>query len=256
MESLSTPATRPGTRRGFVARLATLVGGTSLGAGALASLGAQPPRRASKGASPTPAAAPQVGSQAAPLVHAEDAWLDTLPRGHRMVFDAFTLPGVLNAGRYCNNWIRSNESGYGLTPAQLGAVIILRAGATIFAFDDVIWSKYPLFGQQTRADPATGKPFAFNPFLRTPGGDALTQGVQWKELVELGVHFAVCNGTTTGLASAIASAAAGGNADAAAVEAVRQELAAHLLSNGHLMATGIVALGRAQEKGYTFGCGG
>ena len=255
MESSPTP----GTRRGFLARLATLVGGTSLGAGALTSLGAQPPRRAGRGAAPGPAAAQPPAPPAppaTPLVHAEDAWLDTLPRGHRMVFDAFTLPGVLNAGRYCNNWIRSNESGYGLTPAQLGAVIVLRAGATIFAFDDTIWSKYPLVAQQTRVDPATGKPFAFNPFLRTPGGDALTQGVQWKELVDLGVHFAVCNGTTTGLASAIAGATAGGSPDAAAVEAVRQELAAHLVPNGHLMATGIVALGRAQEKGYAFGCGG
>jgi hypothetical protein len=37
---------------------------------------------------------------------------------------------------------------------------------------------------------------------------------------------------------------------------VRKELAAHLVANGQLMATGIVALGRAQEKGFTFGCGG
>ena len=68
----------------------------------------------------------------------------------------------------------------------------------------------------------------------------------------MGVHFAVCNGTTAGLAAAIA----GPTADEKAVETVRQEFAAHLIPNGHLMATGIVAVGRAQEKGYTFGCGG
>jgi len=246
MDSSSTP----GTRRGFLARLATFVGGTSVGAGALASIGAQPPRRAPKG---SPAAAPTAPTApTAPLVHAEDAWLDALPRGHRMVFDAFTLSGVLNAGRYCGNWFRSNESGYGLKPNQLGAVLILRSGATIFGFDDYVWGKYPLFGQQTKPDPSTGKPFTFNPFLRTPGGDALTQGIQWKELTDFGAHFAVCNGTMTGLASAIA----GATADEQAVEAVRQDLAAHLVPNAHLMATGIVALGRAQEKGYTFGCGG
>lgn len=233
----------PGSRRGFVARLAALVGGASIGAGALA-VGAQekPRGAAKKGAAPA----------AGPLVHPEDAWLDALPRGHRMVFDAFTLGGVLNAGRYCGNWYRSNESGYGLKASQLGAVIVLRSAATIFAFDDYVWGKYPLFGQQTKPDPSTSKPFTFNPFLRTPGGDALTQGIQWKELAELGAHFAVCNGTTTGLATMIA----GEKADEKAVEAVRQELAAHLVPNGHLMATGIVALGRAQEKGFTFGCGG
>ena len=231
----------PGTRRGFLARVAAVVGGTSIGAGALGSLGAQATAR---GTAPTRADGP--------LVHPADAWLDALPRGHRMVFDAFTAQGAVHAGRFCGNWIRSNESGYGVKATQLGTVIVLRSAATIFAFDDAMWAKYPLLGQQTKPDPATGKPFTFNPFLRTPGGDALTQGTQWRELADLGVHFAVCNGTTTGLATAFAGAAA----DETAVETVRQELAAHLIPNGHLMATGILALGRAQEKGYTFGCGG
>ncbi len=219
-----------GSRRGFVARLGALIGGTTLGARALS-------------AQPRPTG---------PLVHPEDAWLDTLSRGHRMVFDAFSLPGAVNAGRYCSNWIRSNGSGYGLTPAQLGAVIVLRSGATIFAFDDAMWAKYPLLGRQTKVDSTTAQPYTFNPFLRAPVGDAPTQGVQWQDLAAMGVHFAVCNGTTTALATALA----GAGATEAAIEAQRQELASHLLPNGHLMATGIVALGRAQEKGYTFGCGG
>lgn len=235
----STPT--PGTRRGFLARLAALMGGSTVAAGALGSLGAQPAARSDA----------QPGANG-PLVHPQDAWLDALPRGHRMVFDAFTLQGAAYAGRFCGNWIRSNESGYGLKATQLGAVIVLRSGATIFAFDDAMWAKYPLLGQQTKPDPATGKPFTFNPFLRSPGGDVLTQGTQWRELADLGVHFAVCNGTTAGLAAAIA----GPTADEKAVETVRQEFAAHLIPNGHLMATGIVAVGRAQEKGYTFGCGG
>ena len=219
-----------GSRRGFVARLGALIGGTTLGARALS-------------AQPRPTG---------PLVHPEDAWLDTLPRGHRMVFDAFSLQGAVNAGRYGGNWFRSNQSGYGLAPSQLGAVIVLRAAATIFAFDDAAWAKYPVLGRQTKPDSTTGQPYTFNPFLRAPVGDAPTQGVQWQELAAMGVHFAVCNGTTTALAGALA----GPGASAEAIETQRKTLASHLIPNAHLMATGIVALGRAQEKGYTFGCGG
>jgi hypothetical protein len=228
-------AVPPGTRRGFLGRLSALVSGTALG-GALLARGLE-------------AHEPQQPN--GPLVHPEDAWLDTLPRGHRMVFDAFTLPGAVNAGRYCGNWLYSNGTGYGLKPEQLGAVIVLRSMATIYAFSDAMWAKYPVFGQQSKqTDATTNRPLEYNPFLRAPVAGGPTQGVQWSSLASQGVHFAVCNGTTTMLAGMIAGS------DAKATETVRQELAAHLLPNGHLMATGIVALGRAQEKGYTFGCGG
>lgn len=233
---MSTPDAQPrGTRRGFLARLSALIGGTTAGA-ALggASLGAQAPARAD-----------------GPLVHPEDAWLDTLPRGHRMVFDAFTLAGAVNAGHYCGNWLYSNGTGYGLTSEQLGAVIVLRSRATIFAYNDAIWAKYPLIGENSKlTDPATGKPYAYNPFFRPPAANSPSQGVQWTNLSTKGVHFAVCNGTTSSVIDMIAGT------DAKAQAAVRAEIVANLVPNGHLMATGIVALGRAQEKGYTFGCGG
>lgn len=229
---MTTPAdVPPANRRSFLARLGALLGGSTLGG---AVLGAQTPARTD-----------------GPLVHPEDAWLDTLPRGHRMVFDAFTLPGAVNAGRYCGNWLYSNGIGYGLKPEQLGAVIVLRSMATIYAFTDAMWAKYPVFGQQSKlSDAATGKAYDFNPFLRAPTSGSPTQGVQWPQLASQGVHFAVCNGTTTMLAGMIAGS------DAKAAETVRLELASNMVPNGHLMATGIVALGRAQEKGFTFGCGG
>jgi hypothetical protein len=226
---MSTDHTPPAGRRGFLARLGAVLGGSAFGASAL---------RAQQ-------------ATAGPLVHPEDAWLDALPRGHRMVFDAYTLGGAVSAGRFCGNWIYSNGTGYGLKPEQLGAVIVLRSSATIYAFNDAMWAKYPQLAQQSRlTDAATNKPYDYNPFLRAPAGNSPTQGVQWSGLASQGVHFAVCNGTTTLLAGMIA-----GN-DAKAAETVRLELAANLLPNGHLMATGIVALGRAQEKGFTFGCGG
>jgi hypothetical protein len=51
---------------------------------------------------------------------------------------------------------------------------------------------------------------------------------------------------TRAFAGSIARAT-GGNADA-----VNDELIANLIGNSHMAAAGIVAIGRAQERGYTF----
>lgn len=225
-------------RRRFLARLGALFGASALGASDL-SAASSPTRRLSGWR-----------AQTRPLVHAADAWMDGLPSGHRMVWDAFTTAGAVNAGRFGNNWLASNVSGYGLTPAQLGAIIVLRSQATIFAFTDAMWAKYPLLGQQLRTtDPATSKPYTSNPFLTAGRGDSPSQGVSWTPLIAQGVHFAVCAGTTSGLAQAIASS------QSVSAEAVLADLVANQIGNAHQMATGIVALGRAQEKGYTYGGG-
>jgi hypothetical protein len=222
-------ATSPDNRRSFLGRLSLLLGASTL-----------------SGAAPLPAQTRQRG----PLVHEADAWMDALPSGHRMVFDAITAGGAANAGRFCSNWFVSNASGYGLKPSQLGAIVVLRSAATIFAFTDAMWAKYPQLGDTLRVtDPATSKPYAFNPFLRATRGDSPSQGVLWETIVSQGAHFAVCNGTTTGLARGMA----GGDASKAAE--ILQELTANQIANAHQMATGIVALGRAQEKGFTFGGG-
>ena len=64
------------------------------------------------------------------------------------------------------------QRGYGLEPDLFGAIMVLRATATVFAFTDAMWEKYPQLGTQLRTmDPTTGEPFADNPFLRA-GRDA------------------------------------------------------------------------------------
>ena len=40
------------------------------------------------------------------------------------------------------------------------------------------------------------------------------------------------------------------------VDAIVEELGKNLIANAHLTPAGIVALGRAQERGYTFGYAG
>jgi hypothetical protein len=60
------------------------------------------------------------------------------------------------------------------------------------------------------------------------------------------VHFAVCQIATRRLAGVIATATG------ATPDAVYDELTGHMVPNSHMAAAGIVALSRAQERGYTF----
>jgi intracellular sulfur oxidation DsrE/DsrF family protein len=63
-------------------------------------------------------------------------------------------------------------------------------------------------------------------------------------MVDRGVHFAVCQMATGRLAGTIASAVGAANAD------ILAEISANLLPNSHLVPAGIVAVGRAQDRGY------
>jgi intracellular sulfur oxidation DsrE/DsrF family protein len=60
------------------------------------------------------------------------------------------------------------------------------------------------------------------------------------------VHVAVC-GTATRFFAGIAAGKSGMTADA-----VYRELVANLVRNSHVVPAGIVAVNRAQERGYTF----
>lgn len=78
-------------------------------------------------------------------------------------------------------------------------------------------------------------------------GDLLsTRGATLDSLFKQGVQLAVCATSTRGYARAIAEAT-GGNADA-----INNELIANLVSsNARMVPAGIVAVNRAQERGYS-----
>jgi intracellular sulfur oxidation DsrE/DsrF family protein len=172
--------------------------------------------------------------------HAEDDWLDGLPGRHRIVFDAITATGADEVRQFASNFFVANRTGYGLTPTDLAIVIILRHWATPFAFNDPMWAKYgPALAKIIGfSDPTTHEAPRSNVYLRS--GFALTG------LIAQGVHFAVCGVATRFLAGGIADAAGGSSA------AIYDELAANMIPNSHLVAAGVVAVNRAQERGYTY----
>ena len=222
-------------RRSFLSRLG--VGLTAFGA----TVGA--------GAATVQAQAPASGGRWQPGRHAQDDWLDQLPGQHRFVFDTTNPDGFGGALLYANNFFLANQNGYGLGNADLAVVIVVRHNSTVFGYNDAIWAKYgTVLGQAAKVtDPQTKQTAKVNIYNSAALVTGLpSQGNTLDSLLKKGVHLAVCQMATRRFAGAIAQAT-GGTADA-----VYNELVANLVSNAHMVPAGIVAINRAQERGYSF----
>jgi intracellular sulfur oxidation DsrE/DsrF family protein len=184
-----------------------------------------------------------------PRRHPQDDWMDRVAGAHRLVFDTTSPDGIGTALWYANNFYLANQSGYDLGNTDLAVVIVIRHGSTAFAFTDAMWAKYgtQLAQRINFDDPKTKQRPVINVYNSMTHGALLPSGgITLDGLAKRGVHFAVCQIATRRLAGVIATAT-GGRADT-----VYDELTRNLVPNAHMAAAGIVALSRAQERGYTF----
>jgi intracellular sulfur oxidation DsrE/DsrF family protein len=184
-----------------------------------------------------------------PARHAEDDWLDQVTAQHRIFFDTATPTAVGLALLFANNYFTANRTGYSLADSDLAVVICVRHRSTPFAYSDAMWAKYgaPIAERSGFVDPRTNQAPTLNVY-QAAGYGALLQnnGLTLDALIKHGVRFAVCQTSTRGYATAIA-AKTGGSADD-----IYKELTAHLVPNAHMVPAGIVAVNRAQERGYSF----
>lgn len=220
-------------RRSFLARLGA-------GVGVLGATGIDSPVTLAQLASDVPWR---------PARHPQDDWYDKIPGQHRFVFDTATADGMALALRFANNYFTANQNAYGLKDSDLAVVIVARHKSTSFAYTDAIWAKYgkQLSEQAEFTDPKTKEPPKINVFAAP--GDGSDQGGSMDALIKKGAHFAVCQMASRAIAGRIAKAT-GGDADA-----ILKEIGANLIPNSHFVAAGIVAVNRAQEKGYSFAIG-
>jgi intracellular sulfur oxidation DsrE/DsrF family protein len=112
-----------------------------------------------------------------------------------------------------------------------------------------MWAKYgKQFSDALKfVDPKTKQVPATNLYNSADYGFALPNfGTTLDSLIQRRVQFAVCDMATHFFAGALAEATKG-NADA-----VYRELVANVIPNAHMVPAGIVAVNRAQERGYTF----
>lgn len=168
-----------------------------------------------------------------PERHAQDDWMDQVPGKHRMVIDTTNYAAFSDATLFGGNFIIANGD-YGLQAKDVAVMIIARHQSTGLAYSNEMWAKYgaTLAGDLPEAQKKE-TPTA-NPSMRTIDN-----------LTKQGVQFAVCSMATRRISGLIARAT-GGNADD-----IFKELTSHLVPNAHMAAAGILAVSRAQERGYT-----
>jgi len=184
-----------------------------------------------------------------PRRYAQDNWMDEVPGQHRLLLDTTTANGIGSALLYANNFLISSQAGYGLKDADSAVVIVVRHFSTVFAYNDAMWAKYgAIISQRINFnDPQTQKPATINVYNSASHVAALPSlGNTLDSVLKRGVHLAVCQMATRVFAGGLAQAT-GGTADA-----VYNEVVGNLVANAHMVPSGIVALSRAQERGYTF----
>jgi len=168
-----------------------------------------------------------------PARDAKDDWFDAIPGRHRLFFDALTDGGLREARGFANNYFDGSKSGYGLEASDLAVVICLRHSATPFAFTDAFWAKYgPIVAESLK--------------LADMKMTANPHRAQLEALIKRGVHYAVCDMASHRYAGLIARKVDGGDA-----EAIYKEMTANAIGNAHFVAAGIIAVNRAQERGYS-----
>ena len=178
--------------------------------------------------------------------HSQDDWFDQLPGKHRLFFDNTTPERLEDSIQFTGNYYGANRGVYGLENADLAVVVCMRHRSAPFGYNDAMWAKYgdTLAKRAEFVDPKTKEVPKANPFTpKAPAAPARARGLA--SLMNVGVQFAVCNLSTHAIAGLIA-AAHGGTADEKYAE-----LAANLIDRARLVPAGIIAVNRAQERGYT-----
>jgi intracellular sulfur oxidation DsrE/DsrF family protein len=219
-------------RRSFMARLGAAVAAF----GGASGLAAQPAEAA---ATPAPWA---------PTRHAQDDWLDALPGQHRFFFDTTSVNGAGEGITFASNFLAASKSGYNLDESQNAVIIGLRHFSTPFAFTDAIWAKYgAVFADRLKwMDPKTNAAPVINVYLTTGYGMTLpNRETTLTMMAQRGVHYAVCDMATKAFAGLIATRVQRKSAE------VYDELRAAAIANTHFVSAGIVAVNRAQERGYS-----
>ena len=180
-----------------------------------------------------------------PLSEPADAWLGLIKGQHKQFFDAVSVNDGF-ALAYAMNYMDTMASTYKTTDGQMTAVVGLRHFSIPLAFNDDIWAKYKLGEFVKFNDPATKAPSLRNPYFHPKAGELMFPGMAIEKLTARGAVITCCNVALNAL-SGLAAGAAGLPKDKA-----RAEWVAGMLPGVHIVASGVLAVGRAQEKGCSY----
>jgi hypothetical protein len=203
-------------RRAFVSVLASFAG--------IAALDTQ---------APPPAPSPAAGQW-------DLSWFDSMKGRHKQMYDYGTwdLAEDMRPLRFVKNYLDTYREVFGLqSPDVNTAVGISRAIA--INLSDPLWQKYKMGERYKIADPATKQPAVRNVFLSD--GDTSVRAMQAR-----GTVFWQCNVALGLIAQQLAQTTGTPVAD------VRADLIAGLNPGVRLVPSHVMAIGIAQEHGFTY----
>lgn len=184
----------------------------------------------------TPAAAQQAATRMANPDH--DAWMQRARGEHRQLFHS-TSPGDGAAMLMAMNFLDVYAADYGAAPGHVSAVIGVHGSALPIGLNDAAWDKYELGKRINVTDPNTKEPARRNVF-------AVGGPISIDTAIARGVVLLVCNVALTLTARSLAAARSLPEAD------VYNELRQSILPGAVLVPGLVVAIGRAQEHGFTY----
>lgn len=167
--------------------------------------------------------------------HDQDDWLDGNTAKHRVILDTWNPEHFPDALQFAGNIVETNKTDYDIPAGELAVVICVRHRTTPFAFNDAMWTKYgkSMSAQMAWTDPSSQGIPSVNPY-----GKRLTT------LAAQGIQLAICNRTTRAYSGRAAREANAAN------DVVLKEFMANTIIAGHFVPAGVVAVTRAQERGY------
>ncbi len=204
-------------RRSFVSLLASIAG--------VAALDAQ---------APEPGAAPRASGPW------DLSWFDALKGRHKQMYDygTFDLSADTRPLRFVKNYLDTYRDVFGLQAPDISTAVGISRAIAI-NLSDAMWQKYKLGERYKIADPATKQPAVRNVFLSD--GDTSVKAMQAR-----GTAFWQCNVALELVSQQLAQASGTTAAE------VRTDLVAGLNPGVHLVPSHVMAIGIAQEHGFTY----
>ena len=166
-----------------------------------------------------------------------DAWMKPLTGEHRQFFH--TVAYAEEPLRMANNFLDAYRDAFGAGAGDVHAVIGVHGGALSLGFDDAIWAKYELGKAGGVMDPATRAPSLRNVYAREGTYNVAA-------LQKRGVVFLMCNTALRNRTTQMS------NALNIPYETLYNELSAGRLPGVILVPAMVVAINRAQERGFTY----
>jgi hypothetical protein len=167
-------------------------------------------------------------------------WFDALKGRHKQMYDYGTwdLGEDPRPLRFVKNYLDTYRDVFGLQSPDVNTAVGISRSIAI-NLSDALWLKYKIGERYKIADPATKQPSVRNVFLSD--GDISVKAMQAR-----GTVFWQCNVALGLVAQQLAQATGQPVAD------VRADLIAGLNPGVHLVPSHVMAIGIAQEHGFTY----